>query len=370
MIKDTPDKAHFCFMNGVVRITKSKFELLSYSEANAHVWRSQVIPFRIDIDDSVDLLGTDFIRFIQKICMDDIQRVEYILGITGYLLHKYKDPKRPYAIILAEEMDNEKEGGGTGKGIYFKAISKLLNVVFVDGKNFKLDKSFAFQRVSLDTQLIVIEDCRRNVDFEGFYSGITEGLPVEKKNKDELYISYADSPKFGFTTNYSIQLTGNHAKRRARVVEFGNYFGLKNTPADFFGHSLFDDWDADEWNRFYNVMFECVQQYLNNGVSDAYSSDSMKKKQIKLHYTEEFFDWFEDVVESMKVNPQPQFFGDLYKSFLAFADLDKKDYSQKRLKSGIEAFSDVYGLHIEEKKNSQSGGKKTILVKSGTNIPD
>ena len=364
LLKDTADKAHFCFQNGVVRITRTKFELLTYAEANAHVWRSQVIPFRIDVDESVDVVNTDFVRFIQKVCMDDMQRVEYLLGITGYLLHKYKDPKRPYAIILCEETDNEKEGGGTGKGIYFKAISKLLNVVFLDGKNFKLDSNFAFQRVSLDTQLIVVEDCRKNVDFEGFYSGITEGLTVEKKNKDELYISYQDSPKFGFTTNYSIQLTGNHAKRRARMVEFGNFFGPKNTPADHFGHDLFTDWDDDEWNRFYNAMFECVQQYLNKGVSDAYSSDSMKRKQIKLHYTEDFLDWFEEVVASMQVNPQPVFFGDLYKGFLAFADLDKKDYSQKRLKSGIETYCDIYNLTLEEKKNQQANGKKTLLIKN------
>ncbi len=87
-----------------------------------------------------------------------------------------------------------------------------------------LNKSFAWQRVGLDTQLIVIEDCRKNVDFEGFYSKITEGLTVEKKNKDEIYLEYADAPKYGFTTNYSITLKGNHGKRRGKVIEFSSFF--------------------------------------------------------------------------------------------------------------------------------------------------
>jgi hypothetical protein len=361
LLKDTPDAAHFCFQNGVVKITRDKFELLTYKEANAHVWRSQVIPFNIDIDESVDLLNTDFVRFMQKVCMDDIQRIEYLFSITGYLLHKYKSPTRPYAVILGEEVDNEKEGGGTGKGLYFKAISKLLNVIFVDGKNFKMDKSFAFQRVSLDTQLVVIEDCRKNVDFEAFYSGITEGLTLEKKNKDELYIPYADSPKFGFTTNYSIQLTGNHAKRRAKVVEFGNFFHPRNTPYDYFGHNLFDDWDADEWNRFYNVMFECVQHYLKNGISETYSSESMKRKQIKLNYTEEFLDWVESTSESMKVSGQWYLFSDLYNEFLSFANIERREYSQKRLKSGIETYCDLFGICLQERKNHQHNGKKELF---------
>jgi cell division protein FtsN len=37
---------------------------------------------------------------------------------------------------------------------------------------------------NISTQLIIIEDCRKNLDFEGFYSKITEGVTVEKKNKD------------------------------------------------------------------------------------------------------------------------------------------------------------------------------------------
>ena len=58
--------------------------------------------------------------------------------------------------------------------------------------------------VGLDTKVVAIEDVRKNVDFEGFYSIITEGITVEKKNKDELFIPYKDSPKILFTTNYTI----------------------------------------------------------------------------------------------------------------------------------------------------------------------
>ena len=222
LLKDTKDAAYFPFSNGIVKVTKGKKEIIKYGDF--HVWKSQVVDFRIDIDESIDWEAVEFVKFLKAISNHDGERAAFTISIMGYLLHGFKDSTRPYAVILAEETDNEKEGGGTGKGIFFKAISKILNTVFIDGKNFKLDKTFALQRIDLSTQLVIIEDCRKNIDFEGFYSNITEGVTVEKKNKDELYIPYVDAPKFGFTTNYSIALNGNHAKRRAKIVEFSSFF--------------------------------------------------------------------------------------------------------------------------------------------------
>jgi len=357
ILRDSPGEAFFAFSNGVVKVTKKNKELLNYGELGLHVWRSQVIPFRVDIDTVIDWNAVEFMRFVEKICNDDFDRIKYVVSIIGYILHKYKDPTRPFAVILAEESEKEKEGGGTGKGIFFKAISKLINTVFVDGKNFKLDKSFAFQRVGLDTQLIVVEDCRRNVDFEGFYSNITEGVTVEKKNKDELYISYTDAPKFGFSTNYMINLVGNHAKRRTKVVEFSNFFHPKNTPADYFGHQLFDGWDDDEWNRFYNLLFECVQLYLIGGIPEKYSSDTLKRKQLKTNYGEDFLDFFEDIERG-----RWHIFSEQYTHFLKLSDLEKKDFSQKRFKAGVEAAADIFGLGLDERKNRQNLNKKEFML--------
>lgn len=357
ILKDTKDSAFFPFRNGIVKITKDNKELLKYSAFNLHVWKSQVIDYNIDIDQIIDWEAVEFKKFIDKICDDDFDRVRHVVAITGYLLHKYKDPTRPFAVILAEETEKDKEGGGTGKGIFFKAISRLINTVFVDGKNFKLDKSFAFQRVGLDTQMVVIEDCRRNVDFEGFYSNITEGVTVEKKNKDELYISYTDAPKFGFTTNYTINLVGNHAKRRAKVIEFSNFFSPKNTPLMYFGHQLFDGWDDDEWNRFYNILFECVQLYMIGGIPDKYSSDSLKRKQVKNQYGEEFLDYFEDLERG-----KWHLIADEYKHFLNLNEFEKRDFSLKKFKSGIEAAADVFGLAVEERRNRQNMGKKEFFI--------
>jgi hypothetical protein len=354
-LKDDKKVSYFPFINGVVVLKDKTIELKTYGELNKCIWKSQVINHYITIDQDFELDKCEYFNFIKKICNDEPERYIYGLSLIGYLLHKYKDPARPYAVILAEETENEQTGGGTGKGIFVKALSYILNTVRVDGKNFKVDKNFAFQRVDLDTRILAIEDTRRNVDFEGFYSIITEGVTVEKKNKDELFIPYADSPKVLFTTNYTIPNNGNHAKRRQRVFEFAPAFNSKYTPEDFFGHKLFDDWDKDEWNRFYNLMFEAVQGYLGSGIIVVENSDKLLRKQIRVQYGEEFLDYLFQMAEE---NPQWVKLEQLYNDFLTFCGFEKKDYSVKRFTKAIEESCTLMKIAYQNKRDKASGGKK------------
>ena len=368
LLKHTKESAYYPFLDGVVHVTKDKKEILKYGEINMHVWKDQVIPIEIgNLDKKTEyhLLKEDqkiyYLRFIEKICGDDLSRINYCISLIGYILHTYKDPTKSFAVILAEEGEDESEGGGTGKGIFFKAIGKLINLVSIDGKNFKLDKSFAFQRVELSTQLIVIEDCRKNVDFEGFYSKITEGVTVEKKNKDELYIGYDDAPKFGFTTNYTINYNGGHGKRRVKVLEFSNFFNHSNTPLDYFqGKAMFStDWDRDEWNRFYNFMIDCVQIYLDNGIPVLDNSKTINRKNIKLNFGEDFLDYFDDLQKDTMLS-----FGTEYVSFLNTNDLDKKEYSQLRFKKGLKIASELFGMKLETTRNRQNNNRNEFKILS------
>ncbi len=301
---------------------------------------------------------------------NDEGNVQYLMSLMGYLLHQYKDPARPFAVILAEETEDEKKGGGTGKGILVKALSYMSNIERVDGKNFKLDKNFAFQRVGLDTKIIAIEDVRRNVDFEGFYSIITEGVTVEKKNKDELFIPYKDSPKILFTTNYTIPSTGDHAKRRQRVFEFSNAFSSKYTPMDHFGHKLFDDWDKDEWNRFYNLMFLAVAFYLHDGVKDVANGEKLKRKHIRLNFGEEFLDWWDNHIKEKEGKYEA--FKSLYNDFLVTNDLERKDYSQKRFRKGIDEAAERFDYQVGSRRQGSERINEICVekVKNDKNVPD
>lgn len=375
-LKDTEKEAFFTFRNGVVCVTEDKVELRPYAELNKVVWKRQVIDFEIHVEPGIDCASAEYFRFIDLISGEDPDRREYAMTLIGYILHTYKDPTKAFAPVAAEETENEKEGGGTGKGIFFKAISKLIQTVIIDGKSFKQDKSFAFQRVGLDTKLVVFEDVKKNVDFEGFYPMITEGMTVEKKNKDELFIPYSDSPKIGFTTNYNVNATGNHGKRRQKVLEFSGFFKPGNSPEDYFGHKLFDDWDIHEWNRFYNLMFVCVQAYFQEGVKEVMNSEKIKRKQVKLNYGEEFLEWWDDWTSDTPDNVNKPFgkeilLQDLHKGFLMDYGFTEKDYSNKRMKSAIVFGAEQFGYPIKVRKVRQvGGGRAVVMVRPGEKIPD
>lgn len=363
ILRDGATCCYFPFRNGIVVITKDDIKLIKYGSINQAIWETQIIPFDIIINQSADQTVAKFHEFISKISNDEPDRIEYAKTLIGYILHSYKDPARPYAPILAEETDDEAKGGGTGKGLFFQAIGKLIPTVRIDGKNFKPDKTFAFQRVGLGTKLVVIEDCPKNVDFEKYYPTITEGMTIEKKNKDELFLNYNESPKIAFTTNYSIANNAEHAKRRQRVLEFAPFFSSKYTPFDHFGHKLFDEWDYDEWLRFYNFMFNCVKTYLQIGIKEVTNSDKLKRKQIKMQFGEDFLDYFEGLISEYQGKDLP--LTDEWKSYLIRYEIERKEYSLKRFKKGLQIGSQIMQIDYIDYKNRQNNNQ--IHFKIGQN---
>lgn len=364
LLSDEVDSAYFPFKNGVVRVSADNISVVSYAEVNRVVWKTQIIDFEINIDPNIADKAPEYGEFINCISGNDEDKFKYACTLIGYLLHKYKDPAKPYCVILAEENDNESKGGGTGKGIFLTAISKLVNTERVDGKNFKLDKNFAFQRVGLDTKLVAIEDTRKNVDFEGFYSIITEGITVEKKNKDELFIPYKDSPKIVFTTNYTMVNNGAHARRRQKTFEFAGFFGAEMTPVMHFKHNLFSDWDLTQWGLFYNFMFECCKGYMMAGILETGSTLRVRRKHIRLKYGDEFIEWFDEWAKEEAFTWCK--FIELYEGFVNSTGVEKKFFSAKRFSAGIKDSAEMIlekPADFEKERSSEPGRPLKVMLK-------
>jgi hypothetical protein len=83
----------------------------------------------------------------------------------------------------------------------------------------------------------------------------------------QLPLTFEYSPKLCITTNYVLQSPeGNSSDRRKIEFEVSPFYNRDHRPEMDFGHTLFEDWDATEWNKFFSAMLSFMQFYLQNGI--------------------------------------------------------------------------------------------------------
>lgn len=127
---------------------------------------------------------------------------------------------------------------------------------------------------------------------------MTTGLEVKKRYKDSVYIPYEKSPKIMITTNYAINGEGSSFKRRAFEFEVSHYYSDTLKPDEKYGHLFFEDWEQEEYDRFYALMFWCASLFQKKGLIEA---EPINIKRIKLiNQTNE--DFLEFAVDNLKIN--------------------------------------------------------------------
>tara|TARA_R100000655_G_scaffold42527_2_gene78545 strand:- start:9098 stop:11476 length:2379 start_codon:yes stop_codon:yes gene_type:complete len=286
-IEDTKDTAYLYYRNCAVTITKNKITTLNYIDLGGYVWKDHVIPRNYN---KCKVGDCEYKTFISNICAGDETRVTSMESTIGFMLHGYKNKSFCPASILCDEKISDNAEGGTGKGLFINALSQMKKVVTIDGKSFNFEKSFAYQLVSADTQILVFDDVRKNFNFERLFSVITEGLTLEKKNKDAIKIPFEKSPKIGITTNYAIRGSGNSFARRKWELELHQYYSKHFTPLDEFGRLMFGDWTEKDWCKFDNYMIKCLQFYIGNGLQES-EFVNLKVRQLSAETCHDFIEW-------------------------------------------------------------------------------
>jgi hypothetical protein len=291
MLSDTKDSAYIPFRNLVVKITPNQVETLRYIDVDGYIWNDQIIQ-RDFVSDSN--YSNDFQDFVSKVSAENIERTEALESTIGYLLHTYKDKTDQKAIIFNDQEIDDNPNGGSGKSLMLTALGYLRKSIKIDGKSFNPHKSdFVYQRVTIDTQILCFDDVKRNFDFEQLFSLITEGITVNRKNKDEIFIPFERSPKIVITTNYVISGAGTSHDRRRHELEFNQYFNNKRTPLTEYGRLLFDSWETADWIKFDNYMIKCLQMFLEKGLKKPISINTEAKKLIQ-STCKDFYDWVMD----------------------------------------------------------------------------
>jgi hypothetical protein len=329
-VEDTKDFSFIYFRNYALKVCGEELVMVDYIDLDGYVWKEQVIDRDFELCNDINC---DFKKFISNISGDSKDRIESIESAIGFLMSGYKDPRFCPSIILNDEVISDDPQGGTGKGILVQAVSMMKKVAMIDGKGFSFDKTFAYQTVTNDTQVICFDDVKKGFDFERLFSAVTEGITIEKKNKDAIRIPFKFSPKIVITTNYTIRGRGNSFARRKFELELKTFYSKDFTPVEEFGKRLFDEWTEDEWCSFDNYMINNLMLYLRSGLVACESSNTAIKR-LATDTCHEFIEWL-GLVEGTRRS-------DLLK-------LDRKIFKDE-----------LYMDFISDNPDFSPGGKRTI----------
>lgn len=317
-IADNKDASYLYYKNCAIKISKEGVTTLDYLDLGGYVWKDHVIDRNFNLCDVTE--RCDFKKFVSNINGGDQHRVKAMESTIGFLLHGYKNLSFCPAVILNDEVISDNPEGGTGKGLLMSALSKMKKLVVIDGKSFAFERSFAYQLVSADTQILCFDDVRKHFDFERLFSVVTEGLTLEKKNKDAIKIPFSRSPKIAITTNYAIKGAGNSFARRKWELELHQYYNKEFTPLDEFGKLMFGDWNDDDWCEFDNYMIGCLKNYLRTGLVKS-KFVNLKIRQLSAETCHEFIEWcgLVDTHHNREVMLQPDtrlYKNELYSNFV------------------------------------------------------
>lgn len=355
MLKDEKDKSYIAFRNGILEVTADKIELKDYIDIEGYIWKNQIInrEFKRTLN-----YENDYKSFINNICKD-----KAIESVIGYLLSTYKDNTNNKAIILNDEVISENPEGGTGKGLFIQGIKQIRKVAILDGKTFDDKKSFPYQTVQQDTQILVFDDVVKNFNFESKFSLVTEGMTLERKNKDAIKLTVKESPKMVISTNYAIKGEGNSHDRRRFEIEFAQHYGKKNTPFDEFKRQIFDDWTVNDFTHFDNYMVFCLQSYLRDGLMQQ-DAKNIKLRKFIAETSMEFYEWINDS-ENFRSNTRNNK-GKAYETFVN-EYIDYKKLSRKRFHIWVEKYSNYKGFIFSE-GNTQ--GERWFMVTDVNTLED
>jgi len=363
-VEDQKDFSFIYFRNCAVKVLRDEIIKVDYVDLDGYVWADQVIDRDFDFCEVTDC---DFKKFISNISGGVEDRLKSLESAIGFLMSGYKDPGFCPSIILNDEVISDDPKGGTGKGLFVQGISMMKKVTMIDGKSFSFDKSFAYQTITTDTQVISFDDVNKGFNFERLFSAITEGITIEKKNKDAIRIPFKYSPKIVITTNYTIKGRGNSFNRRKFELELTEYYTKYFTPVDDFGKRLFDEWSEDEWCSFDNYMINNLQNYLNTGLVECESSNTAIKK-LSADTCHEFIEWL-GVLEGASLNdiikPNKRIFkDDLYIDFIDdnpdFAPSGKKTISRISFYKWLNYYGD-FGGYVEVLDGRANQGRWIIF---------
>ncbi|MCF8273561.1 MAG: hypothetical protein K9I95_06990 [Flavobacteriaceae bacterium] len=358
--KDSTEKACVFFENGIVEIKAKEVLRIPYSTTvDGLIWKKNIINRQIKQRDSS---SCHFSKFIENVCNKNSQRIRSLRSGLGYLMHSFQRSSGGQMVLLYDESitDVNIPQGGTGKGLISNAIAMIRNTVKIDGKKFKGNSRFDFQDVTRATKVLWIDDVSKEMDIDRFNSLSTDGFNLEQKFKDSFFILAQDSPKILICSNIILDCVGSTRKRRQFIIELSDYYsrkissGVEEPIVEEHGCLFFtDDWDDDQYNRFYWYMIDCIQLYLDKGLIPT-PSINMVENRLRQIIGEEFLNW----TKNKLLKPNTEYnTKELYEEYKQLYEDGNNKFTQRAFSNYLGKYVNHMNLSIEFFTKSISGQK-------------
>lgn len=222
----------------------------------------------------------------------------------GYMLHRYKDPSRAWALYIMdnEVVDDNESHGRTGKSLFSNnALRLFMNSKYLGArKKGLLESDFLYDGVTDQTDYVLFDDADKRFPFQQLFTDITGDLNVNPKNQNAYLIPFHQSPKFCITTNYAPFGLDTSTSERILFCAFSDWYHGENdefparTPMDDFVNRFFTEWDDAQWNLFLNFSVQCLQFYLQNKSKIGAPAGNIKKRNLISEMGPVFLEWAED----------------------------------------------------------------------------
>lgn len=307
----------------------------------------------------------------KEICEQKQHLVNKIYSF-GYLLHRFKDPAKAWAVFAMDYKisDQGESHGGSGKSIAYKALRHFMKNVTLDGRNPRLtDNPHIYENVTKHTDYILIDDCNENLKFDFFFASITGELSVNPKNNRQSVIPFEDAAKSAFTTNFTVKNADPSTERRLLHTVFSDYYHYNKNNAyqqerkvnDDFGKNLFQDFTEMEWNYFFNFMSQCLKFYLSSPRKVNPPLEHVMKRTLISDMGDAFNSWA-DTYFSSEGDNLDNFVSrkDAFKNFIDYSNLK---WSSNRFTKAMKAWCQLNGFIYNPKEYQNSRGR--IIRKIG-----
>lgn len=258
ILQSTKTTSYKFYSNNYIAITAEGTNILEYADITGKIWQDSIQPRDFDFCEPEQYKQSLYYRFLEKA----IGITPTLLQSIGYYAHEYKDEEGGYFIVLSEQCEDPRMGGGSGKNVFsglFKYTTTYKNIPGTQVQfNEKFLQSWNGQRV------FSISDVPKRFDFL-FLKELTSGSGILKKlYANEQSLESKDMPKLLISTNYSYEVSDGGLKRRIIPIEFTDFFTIAGGVNAHFNAMFPEDWTTSDWLGYDNIMALSIEAYLAN----------------------------------------------------------------------------------------------------------